>query len=559
MSNKDIKNNLSNKDSSNSNLNFRYNVDDLSLNTININIYNYIKSPSNNDINSSKNNNIDLFVLDTCRNKINANNNAPSTNNYLGENRNTILSNINLPNNNLIISNNSNKNNKQYNSVWDNDYLDNAHDNTSDNTQDNTDDNQDNSNNEVKDYKFYQKTTKDILNNMDDLLDKIDNEFKILYENKLTNLSLDNYKLSPRPRTPRPLSKYSNSFYEPPVSIYDISENITSQSNKIIKKDFITIDIEINGLKDMLSIIEEYPLMDEIEYNIDMEVLHKLKEPLKELDSMIGMNRLKNNITDQIIYYIQGFHNMGYNSNDFMHTVIYGPPGTGKTEVAKIIGKIFCNLGILKHGKFKKATRSDLIAGYLGQTALKTQSLIHDCLGGVLFIDEAYALGNNEKRDSFAKECIDTLCESLSNYKDSIMVIIAGYEDELKTCFFDYNEGLESRFTWRFKTDDYTPEELREIFIKKVNDIGWYIDAPETITVDWFKNKLEYFKYFGRDIETLLAKTKICHSRRVFCKDILERTHITIEDLNNGFNLYSHYDREDNIDKVKDIIPSMYI
>ena len=106
------------------------------------------------------------------------------------------------------------------------------------------------------------------------------------------------------------------------------------------------------------------------------------------------------------------------------------------------MGKIFSGLGVLKKNKFMKVTRADLIAGYLGQTALKTQDVIKDSLGGVLFIDEAYALGNMEKRDSFAKECIDTLCEGLSDNKDNLMVIIAGYEKELKECFFNYNAGL---------------------------------------------------------------------------------------------------------------------
>ena len=107
----------------------------------------------------------------------------------------------------------------------------------------------------------------------------------------------------------------------------------------------------------------------------------------------------------------------------------------------------------------------------MGQTAIQTNKIVKECLGGVLFIDEAYALGNPEKRDSFAKECIDTLCEALSDNKDNLMVIIAGYEKELKKCFFAYNQGLDSRFTWRFKTDDYTSEELFLIFKKKVNDI----------------------------------------------------------------------------------------
>ena len=212
-------------------------------------------------------------------------------------------------------------------------------------------------------------------------------------------------------------------------------------------------------MDDLISLIEKYPINETIEYNINVESLHKIKSSLTDLNNMIGMKDLKDNIVDQILYYIQDLNKKG----DFMHTVIYGPPGTGKTEIAKIIGQIFSKLGILKKGTFRKVTRSDLIAGYLGQTAIKTNDVINDCLGGVLFIDEAYSLGNSEKKDSFSKECIDTLCEALSNHKDNFMVIIAGYENELKECFFNYNQGLDSRFTWRFKTDEYKGEELYNI------------------------------------------------------------------------------------------------
>ena len=268
-----------------------------------------------------------------------------------------------------------------------------------------------------------------------------------------------------------------------------------------------------------------------------MQAIHNIKEPLTELKNMIGMKRLKESILDQILYFIQDLHlSHDKKNNDFMHTVIYGPPGTGKTEVAKLMGKIFSKMGILSKNTFKKATRADLIAGYLGQTAIKTKQMITECLGGVLFIDEAYALGNPEKRDSFAKECIDTLCESLSDHKDNLMVIIAGYEKELKNCFFKYNQGLESRFTWRFNTTDYDAKELKAIFEKKVYDAAW--DFKTKPTVSWFQSNIDYFKFFGRDIETLFAKTKIAHSRRVFCKNPSIRKKLTIEDIQQGFQLY---------------------
>ncbi|NBP66616.1 MAG: AAA family ATPase, partial [Bacteroidetes bacterium] len=228
---------------------------------------------------------------------------------------------------------------------------------------------------------------------------------------------------------------------------------------------------------------------------------------------------------------------------DFMHTVIYGPPGSGKTEVAKIIGRIFSNLGILHKKIFKKVSRNDLVAGYLGQTAIKTKDMIKASLGGVLFIDEAYSLGNSEKRDSFAKECVDTLCEALSEHKHNWMVIIAGYEKELNDCFFSLNEGLNSRFTWRFKLDEYKPGELKSIYEKQVHDYGWTIagggGGGETLSESWFASRMDYFTTYGRDMETLFTKTKIAHSRRVFCLPSTEKKIITFTDLENGFKLFT--------------------
>tara|TARA_R110002074_G_scaffold3523_5_gene18596 strand:- start:5005 stop:6543 length:1539 start_codon:yes stop_codon:yes gene_type:complete len=326
----------------------------------------------------------------------------------------------------------------------------------------------------------------------------------------------------------------------------------------IIKKTKVNINREIESLNDILKLIDDFPLKMDTEYNINMKAIHNIKGPLIELKNMIGMKKLKKSIVDQILYFIQNFHKLSPNSNDFMHTVIYGPPGTGKTETAKIIGKIFSKLGILSKNYFKKVTRADLIAGYLGQTALKTRDVIKEAVGGVLFIDEAYALGNAEKKDSFAKECIDTLCEGLSDNKDNLMVIIAGYEKELKDCFFSYNQGLDSRFNWRFNTDDYSYDELFLIFRKKVNDIGWKLD--EKVKKIWFEDKIDFFKFYGRDIETLLAKVKIAHGRRVFCLPIEKKMIINLKDMNKGYNMFLDINevKSRNDTTSKDILNQMY-
>lgn len=348
--------------------------------------------------------------------------------------------------------------------------------------------------------------------------------------------------------------------YEQPES-NTIKESPLLHSPVNVEKKTITSDI--NNIGDLLSLIEKYPISKNVEYNINMESLHKIKTPLTELNNMIGMNSLKENIVDQIIFYIQNLHtlNSDIKGNDFMHTVIYGPPGTGKTEIAKIIGSIFSKIGILNKETFKKVTRADLVAGYLGQTSLKTREVIKNSLGGVLFIDEAYALGNDEKQDSFSKECIDTLCEALSDHKDNLMVIIAGYESDLNNCFFNYNQGLNSRFTWRFKIDDYNATDLYKIFLKKVNDSGWFLAENSEIDVKWFEKNKKTFKFYGRDIETLFAKTKIAHSKRVFCLDVSVKKYLTMKDLDNGLALFLK--NEDSISKEKEsinkIISSMYI
>ena len=310
------------------------------------------------------------------------------------------------------------------------------------------------------------------------------------------------------------------------------------ENSKPKPKRRVHIDAEINDIDDMLKLTDAYPMQDDVEYNINMAALHKIKVYLQRFNTMVGMKTLKKNIVDQILYFMQDMHlgGKGVSRGDYLHTVICGPPGTGKTHVAKLIGKIFSKLGILKKGTFKKVTRSDLVAGYLGQTAIKTKEVIQESLDGVLFIDEAYALGNSEKRDSFSKECIDTLCEALSNYKENWMVIIAGYDNELNECFFNYNKGLESRFTWRFTIDKYEGPELHKIFLKKITDFGW--TADESLKEDWFAKNKDYFTFYGRDMEVLFSKTKIAHSRRIFCKPKEEKKIITQKDLEKGFEMF---------------------
>jgi len=287
---------------------------------------------------------------------------------------------------------------------------------------------------------------------------------------------------------------------------------------------------DITNISDLIDLANQYPAKEDITYtNVNIHALHRIVPFLKQIDQMIALTTFKKTLVDQITYYLQPNIDK---TNDYKHTIISGPPGTGKTEIAKLLGSIFSNLGVFGNGspKFRKVTRSDLVAGYLGQTAIKTNEIVKSALGGVLFIDEAYSLGNVDKKDIYSKECIDALCELLSVHKGDLMVIIAGYENELDDCFFSYNQGLKSRFAWKFVIDGYTSQELHEMFISKLTATNIPYDLPNM--VQWFSKRMAQFTSFGRDIDTFISKIKIVYYRRTFCKD---SGSITIDDINVGY------------------------
>jgi SpoVK/Ycf46/Vps4 family AAA+-type ATPase len=312
-----------------------------------------------------------------------------------------------------------------------------------------------------------------------------------------------------------------------------------------LKTNKVIIDNSIHNLADLINIINTHQYDINTEYNIDLKSLHNVKDELIALNDMIGMETIKQSVFEQMLFFIQKLDIDLNGNSDYKHTVIYGPPGTGKTEIAKLIGNMYSKIGILNKNVFKKVTRSDLIAGYLGQTAIKTTKIIDECIGGVLFIDEAYSLAANENGDIFSKECLDTLCEKLSDHKNDLMVIIAGYEDELKNTFFKVNKGLESRFIWKFNMDKYNATELQQIFNKKVLESGWQLDCDTTLLNKWFDTNYKVFVNYGRDMEQLLTYIKISHGKRIYGKDIDLRKKIIMEDLQNAFKIFKN-NRENN-------------
>jgi len=307
-----------------------------------------------------------------------------------------------------------------------------------------------------------------------------------------------------------------------------ITKKIIKETVKEPIKEFIKIEKKINNINDLIELGKLYD--DTKIYNLDLKILNKLVEPLEELNKMIGMKRVKIDIVDHILFNIQKLDDK---NNDMLHTVIEGPPGVGKTELGKILGKIYLAMGILKNNTFKKVSRSDMIAKYLGQTAIKTEDLINSCKGGVMFIDEVYSLGNKHLYDSFSKEAIDTLNQKLSELKNEFICIVAGYPREIEDCFFSYNKGLNSRFPIRFAIDPYTPKELLKIFNKVISENGWQLD--KNVKSSFFKKNYDNFKYYGRDIENFFTQCKRAHSKRLFIEPEAQKKLLTINDIIMGF------------------------
>ena len=187
-------------------------------------------------------------------------------------------------------------------------------------------------------------------------------------------------------------------------------------------------------------------------------------EAIKELDELVGLENVKTEIRSIVnfakIQAIRKRRGLKVFPISY-HLVFIGNPGTGKTTVARIVAKIYKQLGLLSKGHLVEVDRSALVAGYVGQTAIKTQDVISKAMGGILFIDEAYMLSN--EKDVFGQEAIDTLLKAMEDHREDLIVIVAGYESLMKT-FIESNPGLKSRFNRFIHFEDYTPSELFDIF-----------------------------------------------------------------------------------------------
>jgi len=260
-----------------------------------------------------------------------------------------------------------------------------------------------------------------------------------------------------------------------------------------------------------------------------------LDEAMGELNQLIGLQSVKENV-QEMVKLVRYYRETGRNVlNQFsMHSLYVGNPGTGKTTVARIMAKIFRALGVIERGHLVETDRGGLVAGYAGQTALKTRGVIEDSLGGILFIDEAYALSQGAE-DSFGKEAVNTLLKRMEDLRDEFIVIAVGYPDNMSG-FLDTNPGLRSRFEHTFHFQDYSAEELLQIALLMLQKEQLYPDAAtlESLRIyfhDLYTNRDP--KTFGnaREVRSVIQKAIRAQHLRMAALAAADRSDEVMETL----------------------------
>lgn len=282
------------------------------------------------------------------------------------------------------------------------------------------------------------------------------------------------------------------------------------------------------GLK---SIVEVEEAKDDKKTDEQVEEVVDINQVLDELNAIVGLTSIKKSVKELIDYleFMRERKQLGLKAKDqvTVHSIFLGNPGTGKTTVARLMGKIFKGMGLLPKGKVIEVDRSALVGQYVGETAQKTEKIIEQAMGNVLFIDEAYTLVKKGASNDFGQEAIDVLLKRMEDKKGEFFVVVAGYPKEMQD-FLDANPGLRSRFTHNFMFEDYQPEELIEIFRKLVKDEDYRItdDAERMLVKELTNIYRTRDKNFGnaRTVRKIFEDAKIEVSKRYLTLPKHERT-----------------------------------
>ena len=297
----------------------------------------------------------------------------------------------------------------------------------------------------------------------------------------------------------------------------DLLEKINSKDEKFNVEllDYITNTYEksnvdystyINNLYKYYTFNKKLPKIEETK---------SVEEVFKELNELVGLEKVKKTLYDLVdLITLKNKTKDDLKINDVnLHMVFLGNPGTGKTTVARLVANILYDLKYIRLNKLIEVSSKDLVAEYVGQTAVKTMNVVEKAMGGLLFIDEAYALATHEGDNSFNGEAIATLIKAMEDYRDDLVVIFAGYTKEMQA-FLDSNSGIVSRIGYTLEFDDYTNKELIEIFNGMVKKAGFVLEDGTDEVVEKLINENRGMKNFGnaRFIRNVFERTVINHA-----------------------------------------------
>ncbi|MDO5444815.1 MAG: AAA family ATPase [Eubacteriales bacterium] len=245
-----------------------------------------------------------------------------------------------------------------------------------------------------------------------------------------------------------------------------------------------------------------------------------LNELLAEMDELVGLDEVKKDVRNLInLVKVRRLReeNGLPNTDMSLHMVFMGNPGTGKTTIARLLGSMYAAIGVLSKGQLIEVDRSGLVAGYVGQTALKTQEVIKSSLGGVLFIDEAYSLSSGGEQD-FGREATETILKAMEDHRDDLIVIVAGYDEPMEK-FIHSNPGLESRFNKYFHFPDYDGDQLYKIFLSRCEKNSYVLSKKaqkdaKAIFSEMYENRDENFGN-GRDVRNFFEDVVVRQSNRL--------------------------------------------
>ena len=245
-----------------------------------------------------------------------------------------------------------------------------------------------------------------------------------------------------------------------------------------------------------------------------LETEKSMDEIFAELNELVGLEKIKKTLHELVDYMSLKDRAKDLKLNNVnLHMVFLGNPGTGKTTVARIIVDILYHLKYIKQNKLIEVSSKDLVAEYVGQTAPKTMEVVERARGGILFIDEAYALASKDNQNSYNAEAIATLIKAMEDYRDDLVVIFAGYTKEMRD-FLDSNSGIVSRIGYTLEFDDYTEDELIKIFDGMMKKAGFIVEEDAYLELRRIIGENIHTKNFGnaRFIRNVYEKTIIKHA-----------------------------------------------